>query len=297
MAITKAVITQDFPCSGRPDWATANKDVLALDIATGIRYQQKTIPYGNNWAVESTNNIYSPSAGVQSVTGLDTDNTDPLNPIIEIAVDGVTITGDGTPGLPLTAIPPTGFVESVTADGGGVVTVDNTDPLNPIVEFQGVNVDGNTITGTGTAGDPLKAHSAGGANLWAYKAKTTITSGDPGAGYMIWDNATQISAGQINLSHLTDGGFDFDLFFPFIVTGDTLIVQDRDNSNNNQIWTVSGTPLINPNLCIEIPVTLTSSGGTGTTNFANNHELIVAKFAVPPSVITIPQLMAYIHSQ
>ena len=40
---------------------------------------------------------------VQSVTGLDTDNTDPLNPIVKIAVDGVTITGDGTSGNPLVA--------------------------------------------------------------------------------------------------------------------------------------------------------------------------------------------------
>jgi hypothetical protein len=44
-----------------------------------------------------------PPAGVQSVTGLNTDNTDPLNPIVEISVDGVTITGDGTPGNPLVA--------------------------------------------------------------------------------------------------------------------------------------------------------------------------------------------------
>ena len=47
------------------------------------------------------------SGGVQSVTGLDTDNTDPLNPIVEIAVDGVTITGLGTAGSPLVAAVPT----------------------------------------------------------------------------------------------------------------------------------------------------------------------------------------------
>jgi hypothetical protein len=40
---------------------------------------------------------------VNSVTGLDTDNTDPLNPVVQIAVDGVTITGDGTVGNPLIA--------------------------------------------------------------------------------------------------------------------------------------------------------------------------------------------------
>lgn len=39
--------------------------------------------------------------GVQSVTGLNTDNTDPANPIVAISVDGVTITGSGTPGDPL----------------------------------------------------------------------------------------------------------------------------------------------------------------------------------------------------
>jgi hypothetical protein len=39
--------------------------------------------------------------GVQSVTGLNTDNTDPFNPIVKISVDGVTIIGEGTPASPL----------------------------------------------------------------------------------------------------------------------------------------------------------------------------------------------------
>ena len=41
---------------------------------------------------------------VQSVTGLDTDNTDPSNPIVRISVDGSSITGSGTPDDPLVAI-------------------------------------------------------------------------------------------------------------------------------------------------------------------------------------------------
>jgi hypothetical protein len=40
---------------------------------------------------------------VNSVTGLNTDNTDPTNPIVEISVDGSTITGAGTPASPLVA--------------------------------------------------------------------------------------------------------------------------------------------------------------------------------------------------
>ena len=39
--------------------------------------------------------------GVQSVTGLNTDNTDPFNPIVKISVDSVTIIGEGTPASPL----------------------------------------------------------------------------------------------------------------------------------------------------------------------------------------------------
>lgn len=40
---------------------------------------------------------------VQSVTGLDTNNTDPLNPVVRISVDNTTITGLGTPASPLVA--------------------------------------------------------------------------------------------------------------------------------------------------------------------------------------------------
>ena len=62
---------------------------------------------GQGWSNKST----SSSSGVQSVTGLDTDNTDPLNPIVQVSVDGTTITGDGTPASPLQAnfIPTTNY--------------------------------------------------------------------------------------------------------------------------------------------------------------------------------------------
>ncbi len=61
--------------------------------------------------------------GVQTVTGLDTDNADPENPIVKIAVDGVTITGEGTPADPLVAVPAGGglMMEApLTGDVDGV---------------------------------------------------------------------------------------------------------------------------------------------------------------------------------
>lgn len=67
------------------------------------------------------NGIMDGTAGggtVTSVTGLNTDNTDPANPVVQIAVDGVTITGLGTLASPLVAVGGGGVTYNVLIDGG-----------------------------------------------------------------------------------------------------------------------------------------------------------------------------------
>lgn len=82
-----------------------------------------------NPKLSRNDDFVSTGGGVESVTGLNTDNTDPLNPIVKISVDGTTITGTGTPLDPLVAIGGGGgSVNSVTGN-----IVDNTDPVNPVV--------------------------------------------------------------------------------------------------------------------------------------------------------------------
>jgi hypothetical protein len=115
---------------------------------------------------------------VQSVSGLNTDNTDPLNPIIQISVDNVTITGDGTPGNPITS----SGVQSVSG-----LNTDNTDPLNPIIQ---ISVDGVTITGDGTPGNPIMSSGGGG----------TFTGGTV-SGETIFTQS--ITANTLNISSLT----------------------------------------------------------------------------------------------
>jgi hypothetical protein len=120
-------------------------------------------------------------------------------------------------------------------------------------------------------------NTGGTTNAFFYKAKTTITSGDPTNGHLIWNNATQISATQLNVSHLTDTPVeDIDLFLSAIVSGNKLVVQDRDDSSNYQSWTVSGVPTQVGSAYWTIPVTFLESSGTGTTGFANNHNLLFA---------------------
>jgi len=65
------------------------------------------------------------SGTVLSVTGLDTDNTDPANPVVQIAVDGATITGDGTPGSPLTGA--SGYTDENAQDAVGTIMTTSDD--------------------------------------------------------------------------------------------------------------------------------------------------------------------------
>jgi hypothetical protein len=68
------------------------------------------------------------------------------------------------------------------------------------------------------------------------------------------------------------------VFLELIKQGDVLILQDINDSNNYQKWTVSATPVLQTGY-VEYPVTLVTSAGTGTTNFGNNQELAFIIFS------------------
>jgi hypothetical protein len=106
---------------------------------------------------------------------------------------------------------------------------------------------------------------------------------------LYWNNTTQISATSIAFSHLTSDGIDVDLFLSVLKTNDILVLQDENNSTNYQKWTISGTPTIVSNTSVTCPVALTESAGTGTTGFANNHQLIVVLQSVGIQGPTGPQ--------
>jgi hypothetical protein len=118
---------------------------------------------------------------VESVTGLNTNNTDPQNPVIAISVDGTTITGLGTPASPLEANltaenvsfnvnPALGLADTVQEAIDNATTLiltkvtsvvglntNNSDPENPVIQ---ISVDGTTITGSGTPLSPLQANGS-----------------------------------------------------------------------------------------------------------------------------------------
>lgn len=102
----------------------------------------------------------------------------------------------------------TAIVMSITDDGNGVVSVDNTDPFHPVVKFDGVYVDGVTVTGDGSAGNPLTAVTSPSFEFPVGYVYTSVDSTDPAIvlGYGTWQ---QFAQGRVLVGvDITDPDFD-----------------------------------------------------------------------------------------
>ena len=129
--------------------------------------------------------------------------------------------------------------------------------------------------------------NGGSSTAWNYRAKTNATSGYPTNGHLIWNNATQLSATQILVSHLNDEDSDIELFLSFFVEGQKLFIQNRDDSSQNQIWEITGTPTVTgantSTAYYTFPVTLVSSQGAA---FTNNHSILFGTITEATNSVT-----------
>lgn len=163
------VVTMDYTITQNTDWTLCIMEIKGITIPTG--------------------------SGVQSVTGLDTDNTDPLNPIIEISVDGITITGDGTPGNPLVASGGGGSLEvqqngSTVETGVSVINITgNASVSNPSAGQVDIN-----ILGGGVGGDSLLKVGVGAQpNTQWYNFQALFNENDVD-GTALWTNTNFLNA-------------------------------------------------------------------------------------------------------
>jgi hypothetical protein len=113
-------------------------------------------------------------------------------------------------------------------------------------------------------------------SYYKYNAKTNSQTPPPGAKQIMWNNATQINSTILYVDHLTRDNVDIDVFLALITIGDSIVIQDENNSNNYQKWTVSGTPTIIPNDYVSIPVTYV----TGGYSFSNGHDIIFVPLSI-----------------
>ena len=111
-------------------------------------------------------------------------------------------------------------------------------------------------------------------STFPYVAKTTSTSGDPLSTFITWDQADQITASTIRVSHIGSDTNDYDVLLSIIKGNDYVIIQSKTNSNKYQKFSVTGAPTIVPNSYIEIPVS-NDSFGTSPTNFSNGDPILL----------------------
>ena len=108
----------------------------------------------------------------------------------------------------------------------------------------------------------------------------------PGDGNICWNNSAQASATALMISHKTSGATDVDFFLSNLQIGQEILIQDAASSSNNQKWQITSAPTpVNPGTSTAYyvyPVSLVSSGGTGTTNFANALPIFLAVVTTQP---------------
>ena len=122
-----------------------------------------------------------------------------------------------------------------------------------------------------------------------YVANTGATSGYPGDGKIIWDNAAQTTSANVLIAEKTNGGVN-NQYLALLYVGQEFLIKDAANENNYQKWTVSGAPTnVNPGSATSywnVPVTIAYDAGTGTTNFANGLLMDLQTGALPNRVTT-----------
>jgi hypothetical protein len=110
--------------------------------------------------------------------------------------------------------------------------------------------------------------------LYSYKTSTPQITGVPTTGHLYWNNTSQVLSNAIVLSSFDALGINIDVFLRLFNVGDEVIIQDKINSGNNQLWKISAAPTITSNNQAYIPVTFTSA--TGAFAFTNNQDIIFA---------------------
>jgi hypothetical protein len=127
---------------------------------------------------------------------------------------------------------------------------------------------------SGSAGSSGTSGSSGqnglSSSLFRYNAHTNSYGPPIGTGNIEWNNATQTSATEIYTSHITQDNNDIEVILGGITIGSTLIIQDRNVSENYQKWTITSVAVTTASY-----VTFGVSYIDGGYSFSNGHDVII----------------------
>jgi hypothetical protein len=211
---------------------------------------------------------------VVSVTGLDTDNTDPSRPIVKISVDGTTITGEGTPDDPLVAIGGGGGGSLRVQDEGTTVTnaatsLNFTGNVTASLASAG-NVTVNVPAETPQVNSDWNASSGVAQILNKPTLATVATSGS----YTDLINQPSIPPAQVNSDWNAVSGVAEILNKPSIPAAQ--IQSDWNQANNAAVDFIKNKPTI-PSTSGFVPYTGATQDVDLGSNGLTTHDLIVSR--------------------
>jgi hypothetical protein len=177
-----------------------------------------------------------------------------------LLIDGTTVESQDT--INQTAISGiTSFVGTVTA---------NTFIKSGGSALQYLMADGSVTTTSGSGGNS--------SNIYLYDNNLTTTP-VPSTGTIRFNNVAQASATIIYVSSVTRDSIDIDEFLTLISDLNIVYIQDQSSSLNFIKFSVTAAPTIVLNSYISIPVSVITTGGTGTTSFGAGLDIFMSIFS------------------
>ena len=166
---------------------------------------------------------------------------------------------------------------STITDNGTLVTVSATNGItaNKVAITAGTNqqylmADGSLLEASAQNGN---------ANFYLYNNVNGLSVPPPSNGQVTYNATTLAATTLVYISHLTRDGVDIDVYLTLITTLDDLYIQDQSNSVNFAKYNITGSPTLNPNNYITIPVSQVQFGGNGNTAFGSGHDILVSFFS------------------
>ena len=136
----------------------------------------------------------------------------------------------------------------------------------------------------GTSGQYLMADGStttssqqGQPNIYLYNNNNSGTP-EPASGQIRANDPNNQNVTELYISHITSDGIDIDVFLQQITTISVIYMQDRNNSNNNVRFNVTGVIIDNPNLYVTVPVLFDIAQGSGSIDFGDGHPLFMSIF-------------------
>ena len=252
------------PINNLNEWGyghMADATTLVRDTVKGGSNGTDLVNFGSGQKIVVNDLLAELQGMVQTITGLNTDNSDPQNPVVQISVDNTTITGSGTPSDPLQASIPSVPVTSVFGRMGAV-TAESGDYDASLIPY-----DGSSPT-TVTVGGLAAGAAIAGESIQAILQSILVPYINPS--FSSFAMVGQASPIEVGATISGNKSFSFGFNTPANVTASSLAILDVTNSTT----LASGLSLTSPESANVGSVQLTASGSHSWAGRATNTQAV-----------------------